>query len=159
LVVTLVWAGVGGTFGTGDEATLTTVTGTDGSYSFGNLPAGNFTVSVDTSGTNLTPTFDLDGAATPNTATTTLTPSQDRTDADFGLIGNASVGDRVWIDQDGDGIQQVAEPGIPGATVVLTSPGFNGILGDADDISLTATTGTNGMYLFTGLPVFGGSDN
>jgi len=140
-------------FGDGDDIVIFTLTFFDGSYRYFTLPAGDYSVSVSTSGTNLVPTYDLDGIITPNAAATTLTAGQGRADLDFGLLGNASVGDRIWIDQDGDGVQDASEPGIPGATVRLTASGFDGVLGTADDLTFTTTTGSNGLYLFTGLPV------
>ncbi len=159
LPVQLTWLGQDNTLGGGDDIVLNTTTGANGAYSFTNLPAGSYQVTVDTAGSNLTPTFDLDGTATPNVAVATLTTGQNRTDVDFGLVGNASVGDRVFIDQDGDGVQDAAEPGIPGATVQLVASGVDGVLGTADDMTFNTTTGANGLYLFTGLPVFGGSDS
>ncbi len=54
-----------------------------------------------------------------------------------------SVGDRVWDDQDGDGVQDVGEPGLVGVTVVLRN--------DAGDEVATTTTGANGVYLFDGI--------
>jgi hypothetical protein len=62
-----------------------------------------------------------------------------------------SVGDLVWHDQDGDGIQDAGEPGIAGAVVELfRSDDFR--IGDADDVSLaTQVTDANGRYRFSGL--------
>ena len=45
-------------------------------------------------------------------------------DADFGYYrtpsdGTAFIGDTVWYDDNGDGVQQPGEPGIPGVTVVI----------------------------------------
>ena len=63
------------------------------------------------------------GLFTANTTTLTLNPAQSRTDANFGYRGNATIGNLVWYDVNGDGLRQtgaIAEPGIPGATVTLT---------------------------------------
>ena len=69
------------------------------------------------------------------------------------LIGDGAIGDRVWLDVDGDGIDDVGEPGIPNVSV----EGFYdaGVLGDpSDDLSLgSILTDTNGNYLFEDLPV------
>jgi uncharacterized repeat protein (TIGR01451 family) len=59
------------------------------------------------------------------------------------VVTGGSIGDYVWNDQDGDRIQDPAELGIPGVTVVLTD-GIGNVL--------TTTTDGNGNYLFTGLP-------
>ncbi|MBT8198105.1 MAG: hypothetical protein KJO84_06345, partial [Acidimicrobiia bacterium] len=51
-----------------------------------------------------------------------------------------SIGDFVWLDSNGDGVQDAGEPGIPGVTVTLS--------GDAD---ATAVTDANGLYGFADL--------
>ena len=56
------------------------------------------------------------------------------------------IGDRVWVDTNGNGIQDPGEPGIAGVTVGLRDQ-FNG-----DTIVLTTTTDTNGYYLFKSVP-------
>jgi hypothetical protein len=67
----------------------TTTTGANGLYSFTGLPAGTYTVALDpaTLGGTTTQTYDLDGLATANTATTVLATGQHRTDVDFGYVG------------------------------------------------------------------------
>ncbi len=63
-----------------------------------------------------------------------------------------AIGDRVWFDVDGDGIDDVGEPGLVNVEV----EGFldAGVLGDdTDDVSLgIIMTDTNGNYLFDNLP-------
>lgn len=63
-----------------------------------------------------------------------------------------AIGDFVWEDLDGDGIQDQGEPGVAGVTVYLLSNPD----GDADceDTSLYGTTTTNeeGLYGFAGFP-------
>lgn len=165
--VTLIWAGQDNTFGTTDDVTTSTTTDQLGAYTFGNLPPGLFRTTVATGGGagqvpgNMTPTFDLDsGTVAPdNIADRALAIGENATNVDFGYVGNASVGDRVWIDQDADGVQDASEPGVPGATVQLRWAGPNGTLDDADDVFFTTTTGANGLYLFPGLPVYGPDDN
>ena len=63
---------------------------------------------------------------------------------DFGFFQNASLGDRVWYDEDGDGVQDAGEPGIPDVTVNLLDP--------AGGFLDSTTTGTNGLYVFDELP-------
>jgi Cna protein B-type domain. len=71
---------------------------------------------------------------------------------DAGLYRPASIGDRVWFDTDGDGVQGATETGIRDIVVTLTGAGPDGVFGTADDISRNATTDSNGEYLFTDLP-------
>ena len=173
LPVTLAWAGQDGIFGTADDVNFIglipdVTTGLNGVYNFTDLPTGLFRVTVDPTaggiGSNLVNTYDLvNGTVNPqNTAEvelTDLTPI--RTDVDFGYIGNASVGNRVWIDRNRDGVQDPTEPSLTGAVIELVSSGVDGILGTADDMVLTLTTvadlAETGNYLFTGLPVFEGT--
>ena len=63
--------------------------------------------------------------------------------ADFGYqpaSGTAVIGDRVWSDADGDGVQDAGEAGIGGATVQLK-------LGAS--VVATTVTAADGSYLFT----------
>ncbi|NLH74729.1 MAG: DUF11 domain-containing protein [Verrucomicrobia bacterium] len=73
-----------------------------------------------------------------------------------GNTGTAALGDRVWIDADGDGFQDVGEVGLGGVTVNLYSAGSDGIFGTADDqLVASTTTDLSGQYIFTGLAVGG----
>ncbi|MGH9939981.1 MAG: SdrD B-like domain-containing protein [Blastocatellia bacterium] len=51
------------------------------------------------------------------------------------------IGNRVWRDLDGDGIQDANEPGIPGVTVQLCAPDGSALA--------TAVTDANGNYYFS----------
>ncbi|MBD2355860.1 right-handed parallel beta-helix repeat-containing protein [Tolypothrix sp. FACHB-123] len=55
-----------------------------------------------------------------------------------------SIGDRIWHDIDGDGVQDSGESGIAGVTVKL--------LNSSKNIITTQVTGSNGNYLFNNLP-------
>ena len=61
---------------------------------------------------------------------------------DFGLVAPATIGDRVWNDKDGNGVDN-GEPGVPGVTVILKDA--NGV-----EVGRTTTDG-NGNYRFAGL--------
>ena len=136
---------------TGPNGFATTVTtAPDGSYTLGDLLAGSYTVCAGdanraTGGAlaGFVPTYDLDGLTTPNCATASVGPS--RTDVDFGyrVPARGSIGNRVWLDTDGDGAQQGGEPGVQGVTVTITGP--NGF-------TATRTTGPDGLYTFPDLP-------
>jgi hypothetical protein len=56
---------------------------------------------------------------------------------DFGLFADGGIGDRVWRDDDGDGVQGSDEPSLGGVTLTLT---------DAQGHVTTTATDTNGQY-------------
>ncbi len=58
------------------------------------------------------------------------------------------IGNRVWNDLNGNGRQDADEPGIAGVTVVLRSPGNDGVYNNGDDQTWTVTTDANGNYYF-----------
>ena len=57
-------------------------------------------------------------------------------------LANGSIGNYVWDDMNGDGIQDVWEPGLGGVTVILTPDG---------GAPLTMVTTVSGYYAFTDL--------
>ena len=134
---------------TSTSTSTTTVTAADGSYSFTGLAAGSYTVTV------ATPTGFLvsPGAGSRvSPAAVTLTAGQNRTDVDFGFLqSNGSIGDTVFLDADGNGVQNGTEVGYAGATVTLLYAGPDGVFGTGDDLSTPTTSGANGAYSFTGL--------
>ncbi|MEM9846517.1 MAG: SdrD B-like domain-containing protein [Bacteroidota bacterium] len=96
----------------------------------------------------------------------TLDPGEENLTADFGYNYNPSIdvndppngndptaalGDRVWIDSDGDGVQDPNEIGVSGVQITLTGAGADGIFGTGDDVIATTTTDENGFYLFDNL--------
>ena len=99
----------------------------------------------------------------------TVGPGQENLTADFGYNYNpavcvdnptnppctdptATLGDRVWVDTDGDGVQDPNEVGIPGVTVKLYTAGPDGLFGTPDDVVAgTTTTNAPGYYIFDGL--------
>ncbi len=60
----------------------------------------------------------------------------------MGAPAAIEIGDRVWDDTDGDGIQDPGEPGIAGVTVQLIDT-------DGTTVIATAVTDANGDYLFS----------
>jgi uncharacterized repeat protein (TIGR01451 family) len=77
------------------------------------------------------------------TGATTGAAGSDTPTYDFGFVPLASLGDRVWIDSNRDGIQDPAELGVRGVTVTLYD-------GSGNPLRSVDTDG-NGNYLFTGL--------
>ncbi|MFN8244266.1 MAG: SdrD B-like domain-containing protein [Ferruginibacter sp.] len=149
-------------------AVATTVTDAFGNYLFDNLAAGTYTVGFTLpanytftqqntgSGDGAGTATDSDpitaaGATFGRTRTITLAAGQLQLNVDAGLVFNTpsaitqSVGDKVWLDSNGNGTQDVAEPGVAGVTVTL----FDG-LGNA--VATTLTDG-NGNYLFTNVAI------
>ncbi|MCB0189283.1 MAG: hypothetical protein KDE31_33665, partial [Caldilineaceae bacterium] len=162
-----------------DEGNLVAETRTDssGHYLFPDLPLGDYFVNVDEStlpeGMTQTPPSTLEGADFGNQdqsddptngdygypATITQAVPENLT-ADFGYNANpqpevdggdglAALGDRIWIDCDGDGAQDPGEIGVAGVEVTLYGdPDGDGIY---ETILATETTDENGFYLFAGL--------
>jgi uncharacterized repeat protein (TIGR01451 family) len=147
--------------GVGDTLIGTTVTDANGEYVFDKLPAGDYFVDVadvgldgvaGTGDEQLTNLVTAPGSTDP--LAVTLTENQDYKDADLGYVpvtGTAVIGDTVWNDVNGDGMQDPDEIGIEGVTIALVSdPGADGVYGTADDVvAATTTTNVDGSYLFT----------
>jgi len=122
------------------------VTDAGGLWLVAGLAPGNYTVTVNTAtlppGYNTTPT---NGPASRNFA---ITAGSDFLRADFGFNAPAGVsgtiGDTVFFDSNGNGVQNGGEPGISGVTVRLLNSGGS--------VVATTTTGVNGSYDFVGVP-------
>ena len=142
--VTVTWAGPDTTVGTSDDVVFTATTNGVGVYAATGLPAGNYSVAA-----TAAPGF---ANTTADPFVTTLAAGQNRTDADFGFNGTASIGDFVWFDRDGDGVQDPGEPGLSNVTVSATCAGPDGIAGTADDVVRSASTDVAGAYTIGNLP-------
>ena len=133
-----------GTTGTGASVGATTTTNASGAYLFSNLVPGTYKVTF-TAPSGYTTTFPDKGAdnidsdadrITGMTINEILVSGEDNRTYDAGYFKPASIGDFVWDDVNGNGIQDGSEPGISGVTVVLTGTDGNGT-----PVSLTTTTG------------------
>ncbi len=121
-----------------DAATVaTTTTAADGSYSFTNLAAGAYSV-VETQ----PPAY---GSSTPNTLGVTV-PLAGATNQNFGETGGSLAG-KVFRDDNDNGTQDTAEPGLVGVTVSLSGTDANN-----QPVSRATTTGLDGSFLFATLP-------
>ena len=121
---------------------LTRITDANGYYVFSNLSAGTFTIVVALDTGDLPAGYD----SSTGGATATVTVADDAIidTVDFGFYTQASIGDFVFDDLNGDGDWDPGEPGIEGLTVTLDDGGSQ----------VTTTTGTGataGEYDFTGL--------
>jgi hypothetical protein len=134
------------------------VIGGRGNYTFNNLPPGVYRVESDTPPGN--PPNDRAFLTTGrNPIIVNLGANQNFLNADFGFNmtgfpGNnpGSIGDTVFNDRNGNGVQDQGEPGVPNVTLTLTLPGPDGRLGTPDDTTQTTTTNSNGNYGFNNLP-------
>ncbi|MEE9414314.1 MAG: SdrD B-like domain-containing protein [Acidimicrobiales bacterium] len=105
------------------------------------LPAGHEWTSRNT-GTN----DELDSDVKPSTGKTpftTLDPDEHDPSWDAGIWLPSSIGDRVWLDTDRDGIQDAGESGLAGVKTTLLDGSGNAVA--------TTTTDTDGDYSFTKL--------
>jgi hypothetical protein len=131
-----------------------TTTDADGYYLFSSLQPGDYYVeftplvnhvfTMQDQGANDAADSDAD-ATTGKTVCTTLTPGENDLTWDAGMyIPYAELGDRVWLDDNCDGIQDAEENGIAGVTVYLLP------CGTMTPIASTTTNAT-GYYFFTNL--------
>ena len=127
----------------------TTTTGANGSYGFDVVP-GTYSVQVVApgytpapQGQGGNPALDSNIDTTGNTAPVTLGSGQTDNSIDAGLFHKASLGDKVWLDSNGNGLQDAGEPGLSGVTVNLCNA--------ANQIVATTTTDAAGNYLFSNL--------
>ncbi len=132
----------------GNTVTKTTTT-VGGNYSF-IVPPGNYTISYDTTKTT---TLGYPKPTTPLTDVISVAAGQELDNQNFGVTYSGSIGDRVWNDANGNGVQDSGESGIAGVTLnlYLDADGNENTTGDQ---TLLATTATNalGNYTFSGLP-------
>ncbi|MCB0125116.1 MAG: carboxypeptidase regulatory-like domain-containing protein, partial [Caldilineaceae bacterium] len=137
-------------------AVATTSTDNSGFYQFNSLPPGDYYVTFTLpAGYRISPqdagdNDELDSDVDPTTGrtvVTTLEAGEYDPSWDLGLTLNtlpASIGDYVWYDSDGNGIQDEEELGVPGIVVTLYRA----------DGTVVATTRTDadGHYEFINLP-------
>lgn len=146
------------------EETVATTTGASGQYSFIRLPAGVYSLRVSDdfgvlAGLSATATGAAPGQDNNNQAqpyAVALTADQYNYTADFGYYQVnrlAAIGDFVWYDADGDGIEDLGERGLPNVRVAayLDTNG-NGVLDAADTLYASTVTDAAGGYLLAGLP-------
>ena len=123
---------------------MTTTTDEKGAYQFvGLAPASYRVVIVDPDKGDLAgliPTQAYTGRGETQ-ASVTITDASVQ-GVDFGLVTPATIGDRVWYDEDGNGADN-GEPGASNVTVILK---------DASGVEVArTTTDANGNYRFAGL--------
>lgn len=133
---------------------LTTRTDANGVYSFTGLTTGStnsyyvifgtptgYTATQPNVGNDRSKDSNPD-PVTGRTASFTLAPNSADLTIDAGYYKPASLGDKVFADNNRNGIQDAGDTGIPGVTVTLISNGT---------VVATTTTNGDGIYSFTGL--------
>jgi uncharacterized repeat protein (TIGR01451 family)/fimbrial isopeptide formation D2 family protein len=134
----------------GNAVSLTTTTGVDGSYTFGNLRPGSYAL-TETQPGGLLDGLDVVGTlggtlANDSVSVINVAPGNDGTGYNFGELQGASISGAAYIDADNDGVFDAGETGLAGVTITLTGTDD---LGNA--VSLTTTTAADGSYSFGNL--------
>jgi len=120
------------------------MTGTNGLYGIGGLPAGSFTIGVDTNtlASGLRQIYDPDSIL-DNRTSVTLTDGEVRNTVSFSYAYSRSISGSVLVDVNGNGLEDVVDTnGYSGVTIELLT---NGV------VSATVTTSATGGYSFTNL--------
>ncbi|MEL6924315.1 MAG: SdrD B-like domain-containing protein, partial [Bacteroidota bacterium] len=131
----------------------TVTTDINGNYTFENVPSGNYYVVFDASTSSEIDDyiFSPTGAGTSDTdsdadasGTTSVfafdATAGDKDDVDAGIIVQSDIGDYVWLDADGDGVQDNTEVGVANVEVQL----FDNL----GTLLETVFTDSNGEYKF-----------
>lgn len=139
-----------------------TTTDGSGNYSFTNLAAGCYSIGVVLPGGFAYSPQDQGGndntdsdvnPGTGMTANINLGAGQNLTNVDAGLVpqggGDTCLGDRVWRDDNANGLQDVGEPGLDGIEVYLGTD--NNGDGRIDRYFGNTITSGGGQYQFCGL--------
>jgi uncharacterized repeat protein (TIGR01451 family) len=127
----------------------TTTTDATGFYEFTGLAPGDYVLSFGTPTGYIATLPNIGDDATDSdavggqTGVINLESGENDDTNDAGFYRSATIGDFVWEDIDGDGIQDAGEPGIENVTVTL--------LDDNGNTIATTTTDPSGFYEFTGL--------
>jgi CshA-type fibril repeat protein len=134
------------------DAVATTKTSASGIYLFDNIPAGEYYI-IFTAPAGYTITEAGKGSANRDsnpdqngrTQNFTLVAGTQDSSIDMGIYQNVvSLGDRVFLDSNHNGLQDVGEKGVRDVTVLLSSA--------TSDFNKSMVTDENGNYLFTHLP-------
>ena len=126
----------------GEPVVASTQTGTNGFYTFSGLVAGKYVVS-ESDQPGYVSTGDAAGL-NDNQAGVSVTAGTQQTGVDFyDVQGLTTIGNLVWEDLNGNGVQEAGEPGISGVTV--------GLYDSASNLLQTVQTGAAGAYAFTNI--------
>ena len=124
---------------------ITATTLADGSYSFANIPLGEYTI-VQTNLPGYKNVSDTQGD-NDNRINVNLTPNTPAIDNDF--VDDPTLSGRVWDDSDNNGIEGRFEDGLAGVDVTLIGAGADGEFNTGDDpADVVVTTDSDGRYEF-----------
>lgn len=140
-----------GTDDRGDAVSLSQQTAADGSYQFGQLRPGTYSLTKAThpdgfiDGTNTVGTQGGQLAGNSFTAIS-LPPGVSGKNNNFAEILPAQIGGFVYLDANGNGVKDPGEPPIPGTAITLSGSDLFG-----NPVTQSAQTAADGSYVFTGL--------
>jgi len=141
--VTLTWPGPDDDCTTaGDNQTKDMITDANGNYLFTNLLGGKYCISIEPPvGTTIT---------TNNQGEQfTLGPTQVDLTRDFGVIGDGTIGNQVFIDGNNNGKYDGGDTGIEGVTIdLIRDLDGNGVADAGEPVLKTTTTDNKGQYGF-----------
>jgi protocatechuate 3,4-dioxygenase beta subunit len=128
-----------------------TVSDENGEYEFQDIPPGDYSIQVDIDdGTSFSPVVEggnqvsqVEDQPYGQSPVVELTVGTQENTWNVGLIQPVSVGNKVWNDLNGNGIQDADEPGMQGVTAILVD-------GSGNELNRMVTD-ENGLYLFEGL--------
>ena len=129
----------------------TTTSDSNGYYEFDGLSPGNYSIQVTPDeGYSFSPVVDggnqvsqVEDQPYGTSPQVELTIGTQEDTWNVGLIQPVSVGNKVWNDSNGNGIQDAGESGMPGVTAILVD-------GSGAELDTTVTN-DDGLYLFEGL--------
>ena len=143
--ISLRYAGADGIPGTADDVVTGATTDGSGNYSFASLKPGFYQITK-TNPTGYYGQADRDGG-NPDVIELTIAAgnpvtgvADNKTHQDF-EITHASLGDYVWFDVNGNGVQDAGEPPLAGVRVFVDSNG-NGSFDAGEPSALTSAAGT-----------------
>ncbi|MEZ5380928.1 MAG: SdrD B-like domain-containing protein [Microthrixaceae bacterium] len=131
-----------GTDVNGNLIRRTVVTGTDGTYTFADIPPSDGTgyeVAVDAS----TVPAEYSINSTPQASTVSVVAGTDTVVEPFGVLEPATIKGILYNDANGNGRQDPGEPGIANAEIRLTGTDIQG-----NPVDRTVVTGADGSYDF-----------
>ena len=115
-------------------------------------PSTTFHISPKDSGNDDAKDSDID-PATGKTVPTNLESGEKDPTWDGGMFESACIGDKIWLDKNGNGIQDSGEEGVAGATVTVLNADGSKVVDINGHIVAPTVTKADGIYHECDLPV------